>query len=61
MDYLYLGDKFTLPQFRRRLCRAVRKDNGKRIRGKNANMLVQFDGGTKAVVLARLLRKLKDQ
>jgi len=57
MDYTYLGDRQTDQKYKMRTCNAVRTSLGKCIRGKNGNMLVIFSDGTKAVVLARLLRK----
>lgn len=57
-EYIYLGDRNTIELFRGFGCNAVRRSDGKCIRGKNGNMLVDF-GGTKAVVIARLLRKVK--
>ena len=35
------------------------RPDGKCIRGKNGNMLVEFETGEKVVVLGRLLRKAK--
>lgn len=61
MDYIYLGDRLTRPELRRMPCRAVRRSNGKCIRGRNGNMLVEFPGVGKVVVLGRLLRKLKNK
>lgn len=58
--YTYLGDRFTDPSLKGKQCTAVRKPNGKCIRGKNGNMLVDFDGVT-VVVVARLLRKIKSE
>lgn len=58
-EYKYIGDRFTLPEIKRAGCNAVRR-NGKCVRGKNGNMLVEFDG-IKTVVIARLLRKTKPQ
>jgi hypothetical protein len=58
MEYKYLGDRLTSHQYKGQLCRAVRI-KGKCIRGKNSNMLVTFQDGSTAVVLARLLRKIK--
>ncbi len=55
--YLYHGDKFTAPDLKGALCTAVRTPAGKCIRGKNANMLVEFSTGAVHVVLARQLRK----
>lgn len=40
------------------MCKAIRK-NGKCIRGKNSNMLVEFESGLVCVILARMLRKIK--
>lgn len=58
-QYIYLGDRFTDPQYKKQPCEAVKK-NGKCIRGRNGNMLVSFKG-TPVVVLARLLRKVKQR
>jgi hypothetical protein len=58
MAYIYLGDRFTDPDLKGKPCVAVRRPDGKCIRGKNGNMLVSF-GGVKVIVLARLLRKTK--
>ena len=60
MDYIYLGDRLTRPELRRMPCRAVRRADGKCIRGRNGNMLVEFDGVGKCVILGRLLRKIKN-
>lgn len=57
-QYIYHGDKLTSPELKGKPCKAVRRSNGKCIRGRNSNMLVEFDG-VKAVVLARQLRKIK--
>jgi hypothetical protein len=58
VKYTYLGDRFTDPVFKGQECQAVRRPDGKWIRGKNGNMLVSFNGKP-AVVIARLLRKIK--
>lgn len=42
--YIYLGDRLTRPELRRMPCRAVRRLDGKCIRGRNGNMLVEFPG-----------------
>lgn len=55
-EYKYLGDRHTSEFFKGRGCNAVRRPDGKCIRGKNGNMLVDFDGN-KAIVVARLLRE----
>ncbi|HEY0433173.1 MAG TPA: hypothetical protein VGC95_04840 [Chitinophagaceae bacterium] len=59
MRYRYLGDKNTNVLYRGSLCEAVRRPDGKCIRGRNANMLVRFDDGRMVVVIARLLRKVR--
>lgn len=46
-----LGDRLTRPELRRMPCRAVRRSDGKCIRGRNGNMLVEFDGVGKCVIL----------
>lgn len=58
-EYIYLGDRLTRPDLRHKPCRTVRRPNGKCVRGKNGNMLVEFDDVGKCVVLGRLLRKIK--
>lgn len=57
-SYTYIGDKFTDSQYKGNVCSAVLRPDGKCIRGKNSNMLVEFDR-KKVVVLARRLRKVK--
>ncbi|KEQ31212.1 hypothetical protein N180_02895 [Pedobacter antarcticus 4BY] len=59
-EYVYHGDKLTDPKYKKQPCKAVRK-NGKCIRGKNSNMLVEFTGGDKVVIMARTLRKIRNQ
>jgi hypothetical protein len=56
--YLYRGDKLTDKQYSGQICKAVRRPDGKCIRGKNGSMLVEFEG-KKVVVIGRQLRKLK--
>lgn len=58
MQYLYRGDRLTSPDLKNKPCNAVRKPNGKCIRGRNGNFLVEFEDGTRCVVLGRLLRKI---
>jgi len=58
MEYIYHGDRLTDKKFKGQQCVAIRRSNGKTIRGKNGNMLVQFEN-QKVVVLARQLRKIK--
>jgi hypothetical protein len=55
-QYRYIGDRNTDPGLKGQQCSAIKR-NGKCLRGKNGNMLVQF-GDRKVVVMARLLRKL---
>lgn len=52
MTYTYLGDRHTDEDLRGQTCEAVKRKDGKCIRGKNGNMLVQYQG-KKTVVLAR--------
>jgi len=59
LEYYYLGDKQTAPELRKAKCNAVRRENGKCIRGKNGSMLVSFENGKKHVIIGRLLRKIK--
>ena len=59
MEYIYLGDRNTDPDLKKRSCRAVRRVDGKCKRGKNGSMLVQFDDGRQMIVMGRLLRKSK--
>lgn len=58
MEYRYPGDRLTAREHKRRLCRAVRRADGKCIRGKNGSMLIEWEDGSRCVVIARLLRKL---
>lgn len=58
-QYIYLGDRMTDEQLKGQLCTAVRRPDGRCIRGRNGNMLVEFVGGRQANVIARLLRKVK--
>lgn len=55
--YIYLGDKNTDINLKGKMCSAVRRQDGKCIRGKNGSMLVSFEG-IKMVVVGRLLRKI---
>jgi len=57
-DYIYLGDKLTDPALISKPCSAIRNREGKCIRSPMATMLVRFEGGRPAVVLARRLRKI---
>ncbi|HEV7330804.1 MAG TPA: hypothetical protein VGN63_07185 [Flavisolibacter sp.] len=58
MEYLYLGDRNTAENPKKKGCNAVRR-NGKCIRGKNGSMLVCFEDGRQMVVIGWLLRKSK--
>lgn len=55
--YIYLGDRMTVGSLKGVECTAVRNTQGKCIRGRNSNMLVDVNG-VKHVVLARRLRIL---
>jgi hypothetical protein len=55
--YKFRGDKFSDAAWKENICRAVLDKRGKCIRGKNGNMLVNFNG-KKVVVPSRQLRKL---
>lgn len=59
MNYIYLGDRLTDPALRKQSCSAVRRTDGKCIRGRNGSMLVVFENGQQHVVIGRLLRKIK--
>lgn len=56
--YKYIGTKITDEKYKQAYCRIVLNKNGKCIRGKNGNMLVQFENGDKVTVLGRMLRKV---
>jgi len=56
--YKYLGDRFTDPKYKGQQCEAVRRLNGKCIRGKNGSMLVKFVSGETVNIIGRLLRKI---
>lgn len=60
MEYIYHADRLgkIMSEYAGKPCKAIRC-NGKCIRGRNSNMLVQFENGDKVVVLARMLRKIK--
>ena len=59
MEYVYLGDRHTETPWKKQVCKAVRRADGKCIRGRNGAMLVQFENGRKAVIIGRLLRKIQ--
>lgn len=56
--YLYLGDRLTDPALKGAQVHAVRRTDGKCIRGRGS-MLVVTDDGRRIVVIARLLRKVQ--
>ncbi|WP_299700868.1 hypothetical protein [uncultured Pontibacter sp.] len=61
MEYTYQGDRIARHMqspYVGKACKAIRQD-GKCIRGRNANMLVEFEDGSKQVIPARMLRKIK--
>lgn len=58
-EYIYKGDKYAKTgQYAGKLCSAIRRADGKCIRGKKGTMLVRFDDGTAVVVIAKWLRKI---
>ncbi|GAA4461810.1 hypothetical protein GCM10023189_37730 [Nibrella saemangeumensis] len=59
--YRYIGDRLTDPELKGTRCSAVRREDGKCIRGRNGSMLVIFENGRTAVVIGRLLRKVKHE
>lgn len=58
-EYIYRGDRWTDPALKGKQCSAVRRADGKCIRGRNGNMLVRFNDDRTVVVIARLLKKTK--
>ena len=58
MEYIYLGDRNTDHPLKRMNCRAVRRADGKCIRGRNGSMLVEMVDGRRCVVVGRLLRRI---
>ncbi|MFC5411468.1 hypothetical protein ACFPMF_19250 [Larkinella bovis] len=59
MEYVYLGDRQTDPALKGARCAAIRRPDGKCIRGRTGGMLVRFENGRISVVIGRLLRKIK--
>lgn len=57
--YRYLGDRLTDPLLKGKQCDAIMRADGKCIRSKNGSMLVKFESGKSAIVIGRLLRKIK--
>jgi hypothetical protein len=57
MDYIYLGDRLTAPELKNQSCSAIRRQNGKCIRGRMSTMLVRLENGKVHNILARRLRK----
>jgi hypothetical protein len=58
--YRYLGDRHTEVSLKGKECIAVRRPDDKTIRGRNGNMLVQFDDGKRCVIIGRQLRKVAE-
>jgi gluconate kinase len=58
-DYIYSGDRLTDSRLKNLKCNAIRREDGKCIRGRNGNMLVIFENGEKSVILARRLKKIR--
>ena len=59
MDYKYLGDRFTDEKYKGALCSAVRRKDGKCIRGKNGNMLVKFSSGEIVNIVGKSIKESK--
>lgn len=57
--YVYLGDRLTDPDLVMKVCRPVRRADGKCVCGRSAQ-LVRFGDGTERVVLRRRLRRLDE-
>ncbi len=57
-EYIYLGDRHTDPALRGKPCAAVRRADGKCIRGRNGSMLVACAHNVRMVVVGRCLRKI---
>ena len=55
---IYRDDRWTMGWLCGRRCEAIRRRDGKCIRGRNGNMLVRFTSGEIVVVLGRQLRKV---
>lgn len=58
-EYVYRGDKLTDDRYRGALCSAVRRADGRCVRGRNGSMLVRFEDGSVVNVLGRQLRKVQ--
>ncbi|RYD93537.1 MAG: hypothetical protein EOP50_10975 [Sphingobacteriales bacterium] len=58
MEYRYLGDRNTDPALKGVHCSAVRRADGKCIRGRNGSMLVRLEDDRTMVVIGRLLRRI---
>lgn len=56
--YTYRGDRWTAPELKGAVCQAVRRPDGRCVRGKNGSMLVTI-AGVRHVVLGRQLRKVR--
>jgi hypothetical protein len=55
-EYVYRGDRQTSESLRGEMCSAVRRHDGKCVRGKNGSMLVSF-AGKRTIIVGKLLRK----
>ena len=55
--YRYLGDRLTREDLRDRTCTIVRRPDGKCARFRNGNMLVEWEDGSRDVVVGHRLRK----
>ena len=59
MRYIYLGDRMTDPTLKGQPCEPVRREDGKCIVGRGAQ-LVRFADGQARVVVRRRLRVVKE-
>jgi gluconate kinase len=58
-DYIYSGDRLTDSRLKNLKCNAIRREDGKCIRGRNGNMLIIFENGERCIILARRLKKIR--
>ena len=56
--YTYRGDRLTAEHLKGQPCTAIRRPDGRCIRGRNGSMLVEFIHHGPHVVLGRQLRKI---
>lgn len=56
--HYYRGDRWTAEELRGVFCTLPKRKDGKCIRGRNGNILVQLEDGRRVVVAGRQLRKI---